>query len=110
MARELILRRQNSRFVPEWERDKFWTVICNEVVVGSIIRETLAGADALWTWSIHLHAGRHGNGLAGLSGRADVLESAIAEFREAFDRAMQHIGDEGWANHVAHMAALAARR
>lgn len=106
---DLILRRQSSRFIPEWDRDKFWSVVFRGEVVGAIVQETLSGAHFVWTWSIHLHAGWRGNGLYGLSGRADVLEPAMAEFREAFDRAMQHIGDEGWAHHVAHMAALAAR-
>nr|WP_066733835.1 hypothetical protein [Bradyrhizobium sp. CCH5-A9] len=109
MAFDLILRRQNSRFVPEWDHDKFWTVLCQDEVVGAIVRVTLAGADTAWTWSIHLHAGRHGNGLSGLSGRADLLPAAMAEFRDAFDRAITHIGPDGWAHHVAHMAVLAAR-
>lgn len=33
----------------------------------------------------------------------------MAEFRDAFDRTMAHLGPDGWAHHVEHMAALAAR-
>ncbi len=109
MADELILRPQSSRFIPEWERDKFWSVICRGENVGAIVLQTLAGADTVWSWSIQVHAGRHGNGLAGQSGQADTREAAMAEFREAFDRTMTQIGDDGWAHHVAHMAALAQR-
>lgn len=109
VADELILRRQSSRFIPEWERDKFWSVICRGETVGAIVLQTLAGAKTVWSWSIHVHAGRHGNGLAGQSGQADTREAAMAAFREAFDRTMTHIGPDGWAQHVEHMARLAER-
>lgn len=110
MADDLILRRQAGHPVPERDRDRFWAVIRRGEVVGAIVRESLAAGKTAWAWSIHLHAGRHGDGLIGLSGKADDLEAAMAAFRAAFDRAASHIGDGGWDHHVAHMAALAARR
>jgi len=105
----LSLRRQDSRFIPEWDRDKFWSVICRGENVGAIVLQTLAGAETVWSWSIQIHAGRHGNGLAGQSGQADTREPAMAEFREAFDRTMTRLGPDGWAHHVEHLAQLAER-
>jgi len=107
----LVLRRTDSRFVPEWNRDKFWNVYCEGVYLGSIV-EGMGRSDEPphWDWVVQLHAGRYFNGLAHLSsGRAVTRQEAMAAYRRAWDIIRLAIGDEGWRLHLEHMEWLDRR-
>ncbi len=109
----LTLRRSASPHIPEWDRDKFWSVFYDGVKVGVIVLIQGSGGDpARWHWGVHLHAGRYGNGMnwaCAISGQADILEEAMAAFRHSFDQCLSHIGEDGWALHVDHTAEVDAR-
>jgi hypothetical protein len=109
----LTLRRQASPRIPEWDRDRFWSVFYDGVRVGVIVLQNGAGGDpARWHWHVNLHAGRYGNGMNGafaISGQADILEEAMAAFRRSFDQCLPHIGEAGWTLHVDHTAEVDAR-
>lgn len=107
---ELRLRRSYPDHHDEETRDAFWRVECDGVYVGSIVlHQGRSDEPPVWRWAMHLHAGRHGNGLPGRGGDAATHEQAMADFRRAFERCLAHIGAAGWAYHLAHMAELRAR-
>jgi len=104
----LVLRRQDSPHIPEWDRDKFWMVWHEGVSVGVIV-STNGRSDepARWEWVIHLHAGRRLTGFSAMTavaGMEATRAEAMAGFRQAFDKALFYIGPDGWAAHVVHMA------
>ncbi len=112
MADELILRRQPLNF-PHDDPDARWSVYCEGAAIGAIVLTTHRSDEPpSWNWTVHLHAGRFGNGLrqhAPLDGRSDAREDAMAAFRRSWDILRPAIGEEGWAHHLQHMAALAKR-
>jgi hypothetical protein len=100
----LALRRQDSRYIPNWDRDKFWSVFHQDVHVGVIVAIAGPGGEPpRWNWQIHLHAGKFGNGMRTLNGSEPTREAAMIAFRQSYERCFQHIGDEGWRLHVEHM-------
>lgn len=110
MSRDLVLRRTESRFVPEWDRDKFWNVYCEGAYLGSIVEHRgRSDESAVWQWSIHLHAGGFGNGLKPTGGQEPTRDEAMRAYRAAWDCIRPALTDAGWAAHVEHMARLAAR-
>jgi hypothetical protein len=102
----LVLRRSTSEHVPEWNRDKFWTVLYRGLSVGAITQK-MGPSDAppRWSWSLIIHA----PGLRNTGGNETTREAAMDAFRKAFDRRINEIGEEGWADHVQHMRELEAR-
>lgn len=102
----LVLRRSASEFVPEWDRDKFWSILCDGVAIGSIVEHKGPGGEPPhWLWSFSLHASRFGNGLAHwCSGRAESRDEAMVACRQAWEKVRPAIGPEGWRHHVDHTA------
>lgn len=102
----LVLRRSTSEFVPEWERDQFWSILCDGVEIGSIVEQQGQGGFLpRWQWSFSLHAGRFGNGLAHLcSGRKNSRGEAMVACRRAWEQVRPAIGAEGWRRHIEHTA------
>lgn len=112
--RALSLRHSSPRFIPEWERDKFWTVMCDGVGVGTIVEhQTAAGVLPPWHWTLHVHAGRFANGareVTVLEGSGQTRDDCLIPFRQAFERYLEFIGPEGWQHHLEHMAFVKAPR
>lgn len=107
----LVLRRQASPFVPPWDKDRYWTVLHDEMPVGVLV-ETRGRSDGLsrWDWTLQLHAGPfHIGSVSATFGSAETRELAAAAFRSAFDAAFAAMGGGGWANHVEHHRMLAWR-
>lgn len=106
MKPALSLRHTSPQFIPEWERDRFWTVVCDGWPVGTIVEHpTAAGVLPAWQWTIHLHAGRFANGVrmvTSLEGDGVTRDACLTPFREAFERCLEYIGADGWEHHCAH--------
>lgn len=101
----LILRRTDSEFVPDWDRDKFWVVYCEGVYSGTIVEHRgRSDEPPTWRWTMHLHAGGFQNGVKPTDGSALTRDEAMRAFRAAWDIVRPAIGDEGWALHVEHVA------
>ncbi|AMJ59379.1 hypothetical protein [Bosea sp. PAMC 26642] len=104
----LTLRRQDSRFIPEWDRDKFWAVISEGTVVGSIVMHTHSHGDATpWGWSITMSS--PASRLTDKHGHEATRDEAMAAFRRAWDIYRPEIGDDWWRRHLAHCAWLDER-
>lgn len=108
----LTLRRQRLNF-PHDNPDARWTVYCEGVSVGVIVLTKYRSEDPpLWAWTVHLHAGRFGNGMryhAPVEGREEFREAAMAAFRASWDILRAAIGDDGWLHHLEHWARLDAQ-
>ena len=105
----LTLRRQPQNF-PHDDPDARWSVYRDGFSVGVIVEgQGRSDEPKRWDWTIHLNAGWRQNGLPTSSGQADTREAAMTAFRHAFDLCLAHIGAEGWAEHIEHLAQLAAR-
>lgn len=104
MPIDLILRRTNSRFTPEWDRDKFWTVFHQDLRVGVVLEHRLRSDEpVVWDWIVQIQAGRFANGIRhemAIEGREATRDACLAPFRSAFIRYLAFIGEEGWALHV----------
>lgn len=103
----LVLRRQPLNF-PHDDPDARWSVYRDDIGVGVIV-ESRGRSDEpnRWDWVIHLHAGRHQNGMnhtKATSGSEETREAAMLAFRAAFDHCLIFIGTEGWARHLEHDA------
>ncbi|AOO80739.1 hypothetical protein [Bosea vaviloviae] len=84
------------------EDGRMWSVYCEGEVVGSIIQPFTGHR---WQWSITVQDPAP----ISKSGRAETREAAMADFRAAWDRYREHIGERGWQDHLQHMAELRAR-
>ena len=101
----LSLRRQVSRFIPEWDRDKFWSVICEETTVGAIVMHShFHGDETPWSWSITMST--PASALISRHGREASRDDAMAAFRRAWDIYRPEIGDGWWQRHLEHCARL----
>lgn len=110
MTLNLTLRRTHNDHPHPEDNDKFWKVECDGVGVGVIVlHQGRTDNPPVWNWVVHLHAGRHQNGMRGTNGSAETREEAMTAFREAFEHCREHIGDEGWQHHLKHMAMVRAR-
>lgn len=110
MTVDLTLRRTYSDHPHPEDNDKFWSVECEAISVGSIVlHQGRADSPPDWHWVVHIHAGRFGNGLPPQDGSEKTREAAMAAFRPAFERCREHIGAEGWQHHIEHMARVRAR-
>jgi hypothetical protein len=99
----LTLRRQPLNF-PHDDPDLRWSVYCEDVCIGVIVQHRGRSDEPIsWQGTMHLHAGRFGNGVADrwFGGNA----------REGYGRVPcrmgdgpRAIGDEGWALHLKHAA------
>jgi hypothetical protein len=51
----LALRPQDSRYIPEWDRDKFWSVFHQDVHVGVIVAIAGPGGEHIGDegWRLH---------------------------------------------------------
>ena len=96
----LTLRRAKSRFIPVWDADKFWSVICEDTIVGAIVQSQGAGAETFWGWSIIMLA--PASALVNKSGREATRDEAMAAFRRAWDVYGPEIGDGWWRRHLDH--------
>ncbi|RXT52933.1 hypothetical protein B6S44_19530 [Bosea sp. Tri-44] len=106
----LILRRTCPDHHDEKKRNEFWSVDCVDVRVGTIVlHQGRSDSAPVWQWVIHLHAGRHQNGMRGTDGSAGSREEAMVAFRHSFEQCLAHIGSEGWHRHLCHMALVSAR-
>lgn len=102
----LVLRRSYPDHHDERERDKFWSVLQKGLYVGSIIEKRgPSEGPPHWFWTLIIHA----PGMRATDGTEATREAAMTAFRKAFDRRMNEIGDEGWAEHVEHMRLINAR-
>ena len=99
-------RTYNDHPRPE-DNDKFWKVIHQGLSVGVIVQQMgRSDEPPHWLWVIHIHAGRHANGIRhqmAVQGEAATRDACLAPFRKAFERYLAFIGEEGWASHVEHM-------
>lgn len=110
MTVNLSLRRTYNDHPHPEDDDKFWSVDCEGVYVGSIVlHQGRTDNPPVWKWVVHLHAGRHQNGMRGIDGSAETREDAMKAFRLAFEQCLAHIGAEGWQHHLEHMAMVRAR-
>lgn len=101
----LALRRQESRFIPDWDRDKFWSVMCDGTIVGSIVMHPHFHGDTTpWSWSITMST--PASALITRHGREATRDDAMAAFRRAWDIYRPEIGDGWWQRHLAHCAWL----
>lgn len=114
MRPALSLRHTSPQFIPEWERDRFWTVMCDGWPVGTIVEHpTAAGLLPAWQWTVHLHAGRFGNGIrafTAIEGDGMTRDACLAPFRESFERCLEYVGLDGWAQHVSHLDMISPHR
>jgi hypothetical protein len=79
-------------------------------MTGTIVEALGPGGEpSRWNWQIHLHAGRHGNGMRSLNGSEPTRDAAMIAFRQAYERCIEHIGEEGWRLHDDHMAPAASQ-
>lgn len=103
---ELILRRTYKDHPREEDNDKFWSVLHQGLLIGSI-NESMGPSDEppRWSWSLIIHA----PGMKNTSGHEASREDAMRSFRRAFEKEMHRIGVEGWQAHVQHMRWLEAR-
>lgn len=110
----LVLRRTYNDHPRPEDDDKFWTVIHQGLPVG-VINEERGRSDEppFWSWIIHLHAGRYGNGIrheVAIEGEEATRDACLPRFRKAFERCLTYIGEEGWACHVEHRRWLDAQK
>lgn len=107
MKPELTLRRTYNDHPRPEDNDRFWTVIHQGLYVGVIVQQQGPSDEPPhWCWVIQMHAGRHANGVKyemATEGHAATRDACLAPFRQAFERYLIFIGDEGWASHVEHM-------
>lgn len=89
----------------EATREGFWSVSCVGVYVGSIVYDGTR-PEPVWGWSITVQD--PSPGLAKI-GMAETREAAMREFRAAWDRYREWLGDERWKAWVEHMAMVDAR-
>lgn len=111
---DLSLRRTyNDHPYPE-DDDKFWSIDCNGYYVGSLVlHQGRSDEPPEWRWAFHMHAGRFSNGVRQVTptdGRAGSRDAALPDIRQAMERYLEFIGDEGWATHVEHMERLKERQ
>jgi hypothetical protein len=93
----LVLKRQEHD-----EDGRMWSVYCDGEDVGAVIQPF---RDDPWQWSITVQDTAPIN----KNGRSATREEAMSDFRDAWDRYREHIGERGWQNHLRHMAELRAR-
>lgn len=110
----LILRRTYNDHPRPEDDDKFWSVLHKGVLVGGVNeRQSRSDEPPYWIWVIHMHAGRYDNGVKTATpcdGRAETRDACLPAFRKAFERYLNFIGEEGWAEHVEHMRQVEARK
>lgn len=96
----LILRRSYPDY-QDAERDRFWSVYDEGVLVGVVNLTKGAGSDEYWHWVIQLRVG----GIpTGTSGRAATIEDARGHFRTAYERARVYIGEPAYEFHCDALA------
>lgn len=107
-----ILRRQPLNF-PHDDPDARWSVYLHGSPIGVIVHTRYRSDQPMrWDWVIHIHAGRFANGVRGVmkvDGDEPTREEAMASFKAAVTRYLAYVGEDGWQNHLRHMAQLEAR-
>ncbi|CAN7313807.1 hypothetical protein LJR009_001573 [Bosea sp. LjRoot9] len=93
----LVLKRQEHD-----EDGRMWSVYYDGEIVGSVIQPF---TNSPWRWSITVQ----GTAPVNKSGRAETREDAMADFRALWVRFRKSIGEDGWQDHLRHMAVLRAR-
>lgn len=111
---EMTLRRTYTDHALQADNDRFWTVLYQGVSVGTIVQhQGTPGLPETWRWTVHLQAGRFGNGVrqaTATEGSEPSRDATLAPVRAAFQRYLEHVGPDGWARHVEHMEWLSIRR
>lgn len=90
----LVLRHHASPFVSQWDQDRFWTVLHDEVPVGVLVATRgRSDGSSRWDWTLQLHAGPFYVGsVTATFGSAETREFAAAAIRSAFDAAFAAMG------------------
>ena len=110
MRPELVLRSTYNYHPRPEDNDRFWSVIHEGTWVGSInVRQGASDDPPYWAWAIQITLAAGARDVQ-TSGRADSREDAMKAFRQAFDRVIVAIGEQGWSDFVEHSRRVNSRR
>lgn len=101
----LILSRSYPDDPIEANREHFWRVTSEGVYVGSIVYHPWQQVP-VWGWTITV---QDVSPDIGKSGSAPTRDEAAAQFRQAWDRYREWLGDERWLQWIKHMELVNAR-
>lgn len=101
----LTLSRSDPDDHAEATREGFWSISCEGVYAGSIVYDGTR-PEPVWGWSITVQDPSPDIAKIGM---AETREAAMLEFRAAWDRYRDWLGDERWQDWVEHMAQVDVR-
>jgi hypothetical protein len=101
----LILSRRYPDDPDERNREHFWSVTSEGVSIGSVTYNSTR-PEPIWNWSITV---QFPSPAIGKTGQADTRDEAMQQFREAWDRYREWLGDDRWLQWIKHMELVDAR-